>query len=91
MTSTVVKTADGRVRPPNAGKGRVKGVPNKTTASVKGAFVEAFEMMGGAQALLIWGKENQTDFYKLASKLIPTEVNATVANIPHEEMLEALK
>jgi hypothetical protein len=28
--------------------------------------------------LLSWGKENPTEFYKIAAKLIPTEVNANV-------------
>lgn len=64
---------------PNGGRGRPRGAVNKTTASIKGAFVEAFEKMGGATALVIWGTENPTEFYRLASKLIPTEVNATVA------------
>lgn len=67
-----------RPMPPNAGKGRPKGVPNKATASIKNAFKEAFEELGGAGALAEWAKENQTEFYKLSSKLIPTEVAASV-------------
>jgi hypothetical protein len=59
--------------------GRKKGVPNKVTASVKEAFAEAFDKMGGAEALLRWGALNQTDFYKLASKLIPTDLNAKLS------------
>jgi len=55
--------------------GRVKGTPNKVTATVKEAFKVAFEEMGGAPALAKWGMENPTEFYKLASKLIPTEVS----------------
>ena len=37
-SSKVVKTA---VKPPNAGKGRVKGTPNKTTALLKDAILKA--------------------------------------------------
>lgn len=62
-------------RPPNAGKGRKKGVPNKATASVKAALLEAFEKRGGVPALLKWAKENETEFYKLWGRLAPTEVS----------------
>lgn len=58
--------------------GRQKGVQNKFTSSVKDAFASAFETLGGASALAIWGKDNPTDFYKLASKLIPSDINAAV-------------
>lgn len=73
MTSTVVKSA-ARPKPPNAGKGREKGVPNKTTVAVKAALTAAFEELGGVPALVKWGKENETEFYKLWAKLLPTEV-----------------
>lgn len=63
------------VRPPNAGKGRKKGVPNKATASVKAALLEAFEKKGGVPALLKWAKDNETEFYKLWGRLAPTEVS----------------
>lgn len=62
--------------------GRVAGSPNKFTKSVKEAFAEAFEKLGGAQALMAWGKDNPTEFYKLASKLIPAEVNMAVVEFP---------
>lgn len=66
-------------KPPNSG--RKPGQPNHLTVSVKQAFGEAFDKMGGAQALLEWGRDNPTDFYKLASKLIPTEVAGQVKTI----------
>lgn len=62
--------------------GRPPGATNKFTTSVKEAFSEAFDKLGGVEALVIWGKENPTDFYKLASKLIPTDVNLAVKEIP---------
>ncbi len=54
--------------------GRKPGSLNKFTANVKNAFAEAFDKLGGVDALVAWGAENRTDFYKLASKLIPTEM-----------------
>lgn len=58
----------------NAGKGRPKGAVNKTTASVREAFLLAHQGIGGAVALAAWAKENQTEFYKLLARLIPTEI-----------------
>lgn len=54
--------------------GRKAGTPNKTTAAIKEAFREAFDELGGVAALAQWGKENRTDFYKLAARLIPHEI-----------------
>lgn len=45
MTSKVVRSAD-RPKPPAAGKGRVKGTPNKTTALLKDAIIKAAEAAG---------------------------------------------
>lgn len=55
--------------------GRKKGSVNKTTASVKAALTQAFQLHGGVPALLRWAKDNETEFYRLWSKLVPTEVN----------------
>lgn len=54
--------------------GRQKGSVNKVTATVKAAFKEAFDELGGVPALVGWARSNETEFYKLASKLIPTEI-----------------
>ena len=54
--------------------GRTKGTPNKQSASVKQCIINAFEDMGGVQNLVKWGKENQTEFYKLWGRMIPHEV-----------------
>lgn len=59
--------------------GRQKGTPNRTTTAIKDAFKEAFDDMGGVQALVKWGKANPGQFYPLAARLIPTEVNGNVA------------
>lgn len=61
-----------------SGGGSRKGIPNKLTKSVKEAFEIAFNELQSDEKsnLLSWAKENTTDFYKLAAKLIPTSVNA---------------
>ena len=54
--------------------GRPVGVKNKVTQSIREAFLEAFEMRGGANALYQWSLGEPTEFYKLASRLIPQEL-----------------
>lgn len=58
----------------NRGKGRPKGSLNKTTASIKQALTEAFEMTGGVKSLVKWANQNETEFYRLWSKLVPQDV-----------------
>lgn len=77
-TSTIQKPADRRL-PPNAGKGRKKGVPNKTTASVQAALTEAFDRRGGVDALIAWAEQDPTEFYKLWGKLIPKDIKAELS------------
>ncbi|HCN84021.1 MAG TPA: hypothetical protein DIT07_10445 [Sphingobacteriaceae bacterium] len=62
--------------------GRPKGAANKSTILVKDAFAEAFTILqqDAEVKLSVWGKENPTEFYKLASKLIPTQMDIA-ANI----------
>jgi hypothetical protein len=68
-----------------AGKGRKRGNPNKTTVAVKRAFELAFEGVGGVRALTTWGKKNQTEFFKLYSKLLPANLKLEVAPLPLPE------
>jgi len=56
--------------------GRQEGSVNKFTKTVKDVFNEAFVVMQSKPVvnLIEWGEKNPTDFYKLASKLIPAAV-----------------
>ena len=60
--------------------GKVKGSQNKLTRTVKETVLAVFDdlQLDPKANLLSWGKENPTEFYKIAAKLIPTEVNANV-------------
>lgn len=62
------------------GGGSRKGSPNKLTKSVKEAFEIVFnELQSDKNAnLATWAKENTTDFYRLAAKLIPTDIKADI-------------
>lgn len=54
--------------------GKVKGTPNKATQNAKEAFQLAFEGLGGVPAFIEWARKNQTDYYKLYSKVLPLDV-----------------
>jgi len=60
--------------------GRPKGLQNKNTRLVKEVFAEVFESLQTVPGacLMDWAKDQPTEFYKLASKLIPTQLDATV-------------
>lgn len=59
------------------GRGRPKGSLNKSTLAVKEALIKAFDGIGGLAAFIEWGKANQGEFYKLWSKMLPTEIKTS--------------
>ena len=58
----------------NAGKGRVKGVPNKTTATIKEAIEKAFQEVGGAEYLVNLAHTDPKAFTTLLGKIIPSKI-----------------
>jgi hypothetical protein len=70
--------------------GRKKGTPNKSSASVKAAFLLAFDAAGGDKALAEWAKANRTEFYKLYAKLLPTEIKNADGEVFRVEMVEEI-
>jgi hypothetical protein len=64
-------------------KGRTKGTPNKITKTVKETVLAVFNDLQSdpKNNLLEFGKKYPRDFYQIAAKLIPTEVNAKVEEI----------
>lgn len=72
-------TGKRRVGDGTPGPGRPKGVPNKSTKSVKEALEAAFEGLGGVQRLQTWATEQPTEFYKLWAKMLPAEVKAEMS------------
>lgn len=50
------------------------GTPNKITAAFKDAVRFVYDDIGGNAAFAVWAKENPTEFYKIAARLIPTEI-----------------
>lgn len=64
--------------PGNMGKGRVKGVPNKTTALLKDAILQAAEKAGGKGGLVGYltsqASENPAAFMTLLGKVLPMQI-----------------
>ena len=78
MTDSKVEGTTKRL-PPNAGKGRAKGVPNKTTQAAKDAIAMAADRLGGVDRLVSWVQEdpsNERAFWSVIyPKLLPLQVN----------------
>ena len=78
------KTGENLIGKGKAGPGRPKGVPNKTTKAAKEAIAEAFEKMGGTEALVAWAKKNDDNrkvFYsQIWSKIVPLQVGGDPDN-----------
>ena len=64
--------------PPNAGKGRVKGVPNKTTSDMRDAMRQAFDESGGVEYLKKLAKKNPGLFVQMLTKMIPAAVEQSI-------------
>jgi hypothetical protein len=71
-------------KPPNAGKGRKKGVPNKNTALLKDAILKAAEGAGGREGLVGYLREqavkNSGPFMGLLGKVLPMQVTGDPEN-----------
>ena len=65
--------------------GRPAGIPNKLTTTVKETVLAVFnELQEDPEVKLsAWAKKEPTEFYRIAAKLIPTEVNAKVTQMPN--------
>lgn len=61
--------------------GRKAGTPNRLTSTFREAVLLAYDTIGGHEAFSEWALENQTEFYRIASRLIPAEMGAKNENI----------
>lgn len=72
--SSKVEESTEKKLPPNAGKGRQKGVQNKMTAEVKQMILDALEQAGGVQYLAEKAESHPQAFMTLVGKVLPLQV-----------------
>ena len=60
-----------------AGKGRVPGSVNKSSAQAKYLLTKAMEKLGGLDYLVKYGKKDPEGFLKLWIKLLPIQAHIT--------------
>lgn len=62
--------------------------PHFTRKDVVQAFHTSFELMGGIPRLALWGHEHPTEFYKLYSRLLPSQASSALgeSNVLRLEM-----
>lgn len=60
--------------------GRVPGSVNKTTSIVKQVLLSVFNELQESPktCLRTWAEKEPTEFYKMAAKLIPTEIKGDI-------------
>lgn len=85
-----------RFRPGERRVGRAPGTPNKATVAVKEALRSVYADLQAETGeehghFRQWAKETPTEFYKLYAKLLPVDINATVAAVPHEQAVAELE
>lgn len=67
----------GKPRPPGAG--RKVGSRNRATRAFKEAVSAVFRQGGGENWLLRWAKRHPTEFFAIAARLAPKEIDLTEA------------
>lgn len=74
----------GRGKPFQPGNsGRPSGTPNKLTRTVKETVLAVFNDLQSDPKVNLesWAKNEPTEFYRIAAKLIPTEITGTVKTV----------
>lgn len=64
--------------------GRQKGTPNRLSRTVKETVLEVFNKLQQEDSpvrLETWAEKEPTEFYRIAAKLIPTELTGTIKTI----------
>ena len=73
------KTAENMIGKGKAGPGRPKGTPNKTTALIKDAIIQAAENAGGPEGMVgyltMQAEANPGPFMALLGKVLPTQLS----------------
>lgn len=74
----------------NAGKGRPKGVPNKTTIAAKEAISLAAQGLGGTERLIAWAQEDPLNERAFWSSIYPKLLPLQVTGDPNNPLVTSL-
>lgn len=87
----LVEAEKARMSTPQQTAGRKGGAASpKVTAKARDDMALAFDLMGGVPALVVWGRANPTEFYRLWARLIPKPAEEASSAMPLEKLLEKL-
>lgn len=86
-------------RPPNAGKGRKSGVPNKVTGALKDMILQSLSNVGGVGYLEACATDDKTKcaYLSLIGRVLPLQIKdggadpKVPAPIIHEHVIESQK
>lgn len=62
----------------------------KVMTAARDNLARAFDLMGGVPALVVWGRSNPTEFYRIWARLIPKESAESTQALPLETLLSKL-
>jgi hypothetical protein len=62
--------------------GRLPGVSNRFTGAFREAVQIVYNRLGGHAAFLEWARDNRTEYYRIASRLIPGEMREDSGDQP---------
>lgn len=62
----------------------------KIMSQARQDLADAFDLIGGVPALVLWGRQHPTEFYRLWSKLIPATAPKETETLPLETLLSEL-
>jgi hypothetical protein len=55
--------------------GRKKGTPNRLTSHFREAVLLTYDNIGSHEGFSKWASDNRTEFYRIAARLIPAQMN----------------
>lgn len=61
--------------------GRPKGTPNKISSIVRENVVAVFAGIGGLPTMIDWASQNKSEYYKIYSKLLPTDIESSDGSV----------
>jgi len=83
----------GHIKPGEVRNPTGKSGPRQTTLILQHAITEVFDKAGGVPWMLRWAKKHPTEFFKLAGRLIPQQIQASVSVDPGfaDQLARAMK